>query len=90
MIPVSGGGNRELVPRMQGLLVDHGAAILTIASVVLGPAGATWAVLQHKTKQAEKRADGFDEKLDLLIGGQSDHEKRLYLVESWIKHIMLL
>lgn len=69
---------------MQSIIADNGTLIAFVFSAVFGPAGATWLVLKVRLNGVKEKVDGMDEKMDRLLDDHADHDKRLYLLESWL------
>ncbi len=69
---------------MQELLGDHGTAIAQIFALFFGPAAGTWLVLKVRLNGVKEDVHEIRDQGERLLQGQSDHEKRLYLLESWL------
>ena len=69
---------------MQSIIADHGTTIALMFSSVFGPAGATWLVLKVRLNGVKEKVEGMDDKMDRLLTNDADHDKRLYLLESWL------
>ena len=58
--------------------------VAQVASVFFGPAAATWLVLKVRLNGVREDVGSIKETVNETQRCMADHEKRLYLLESWL------